>query len=136
MNGRAVNTIGGVPCYRCTACGEWKSADSFYRLSARQRASAPNGCGLHSECKVCANARRRRNARGELVGRRVAPNHRAIGMEDDAPGRVRVRGPLPTVQVARLLGISVQAVSECEKRAMRRLRDALTQDGGGGGIYV
>lgn len=43
------------------------------------------------------------------------------GQEHDAPGRVRVRGPLSQQEISRLLSVSRQSVEITLRRAQRKL---------------
>ena len=45
--------IDGIEQRRCSACGQWKSADDFYKNSAALG-------GLCSECKICCKERQKR----------------------------------------------------------------------------
>jgi hypothetical protein len=52
-------------------------------------------------------------------------NHEAYGLEEKvpSPGRVRVMGPLSQDEVAKLFGVSRQAIKRAENRALRKLRN-------------
>ena len=50
-----------------------------------------------------------------------------VGLETDAPGRVRIRGPFTQEELAALFGCTRSNIHVIEKRALQKLRAAAAE---------
>ena len=131
---RPTRLVGPVVQYQCTKCHEWLPARGFYKLKGGESrlGNRLTHCGLQSECRDCANQRRReyRQTHGDggapsllekvlplletLDGQKVPPDELARA---NIPGRLvalRARFGWSRLELSRRAGLHPQTLDMIE----------------------